>query len=304
MEKQEIEQTRIGGLGSSDAKMVARIGRTGIISDAAKKRIAIMLGIDEQIQFSTAATDKGNQIEDLMFEEMQALNKAIVSNPYHKNIELSEHLGFDVFNHIDMELLTSGGTATAWECKATKDTINETEKKYIEQLQWHILIGESKFPSYILYLLHYNTNDEGNFDLSNAEQKRIFPDKTIQSEILTGLQIISEAIKDFKYEKKEELMAYDLPDSIQLQLEAITAKMQAIQAYQDEVDAFKDTMLTLMQNNGVKSIKNDFFNLTVVSESVSIGFDKDKLKKDLPEVYEKYNTKRTNKKSYLKVTIK
>jgi len=77
----EIEQTRIGGLGSSDAKMVARIGRTGVISDTAKKRIAIMLELDEQIKFSTAATEMGHQVEDWIYEEMKALNESVVSNP-------------------------------------------------------------------------------------------------------------------------------------------------------------------------------------------------------------------------------
>ena len=60
--KNEILETRIGGLGSSDAKMCAKIGRNGVIGVSDRKRIAIMLGLDEQRQFTSAATEHGNFI--------------------------------------------------------------------------------------------------------------------------------------------------------------------------------------------------------------------------------------------------
>jgi hypothetical protein len=61
--KNEIINTRVGGLGSSDAKMVAGIGERGFLNHADSKRIAIMLGMAEQRQFSTKAIETGNIIE-------------------------------------------------------------------------------------------------------------------------------------------------------------------------------------------------------------------------------------------------
>jgi len=200
--------------------------------------------------------------------------------------------------------ITSTKIIQGFECKATIKTAEETLKDYQDQLQWHYLIGRSITPAYILCLIHYNTAIEGEFDLNNCTVTPVEIDKTIQSEILTGLQIISEAIKDFQYEKKDELMAYDLPESVQLQIEALTEKMNTVAKMNAEVEEFKEKMIKLMQENNVKSIKNEYFNMTVVNESVAIGFDKDRLKKDLPEVYEKYNTKKSNKKAFIKITLK
>jgi len=43
--------------------MVTKIGKTKTLSDPDRQRLAIMLGKDEKRQFSTKATDFGNQIE-------------------------------------------------------------------------------------------------------------------------------------------------------------------------------------------------------------------------------------------------
>ena len=54
--KDNIIATRVGSLGSSDAKMVAKIGRVGKLAYADKERLAVLTGQKEQHDFSNAAT--------------------------------------------------------------------------------------------------------------------------------------------------------------------------------------------------------------------------------------------------------
>ncbi len=101
--KQDIIATRMGGLGSSDAKMVEKVGKIGKLAYADKERIAEMLGIIERRQFSTSATALGDLIENQMYEIVKELYPDAVSNPYYKS-KLSEEYGYDIFNHIDYEV--------------------------------------------------------------------------------------------------------------------------------------------------------------------------------------------------------
>ena len=64
---QEIEATRIGGFGGSDAKLFYKIGLKGIesLSNTDKKRIRVAKGIDERKSISdTPAMAKGRAFED------------------------------------------------------------------------------------------------------------------------------------------------------------------------------------------------------------------------------------------------
>ena len=307
MDKTDTIQTRTGGLGSSDAKMIAQIGRNGSIPESSRKRIAIMLGLDEQVQFSTKATENGNFIEDCIFEELKKSYPEAVSNPYYESSILSKKYGFKVFNHIDFEVVKND-TLYWFENKATNhETTDSVILDYCDQLGFHYMLGIEKAKElklkFILFVSHYKTETkELVFNAENMEIKAFTPYS--QAELYNGLQIISEAIEDFQYEKKEEFQVSDLPEVWQNEIMEVSIILRQIDDQKKKVDSFKERILEIMQDGNVKSIKNDFFNLTYVAPTTSILFDKDKLKSDLPEVFEKYNTKKTNKKAFLKLTLK
>lgn len=308
MEKNEIIQKRVGGLGSSDAKMVARIGRNGQLNDADNQRIAIMLGLEEKKQFSTQATEFGDIIENKIFEIIKEKYPKVVSNPFYKSEELSGKYGFDIFNHIDYSIETPN--KLIWiECKATKKGVIHTAEEYKEQLAWHKMLLQDKAlkrqKTPILMLAHYQVEDYDFFDASKFTLQEVSTIMVLpESKIFEkGLEIIASAIQNFEYEPREELYAENLPLSVQNKLAVIRECFLQIDEHQKKIDAFKNTMLKLMKENNVKSIKNDFFNLTFVPESKSIVFDKKAFEKENPELSKKYQ-KEQIRKEYLTIKIK
>lgn len=304
---EEIIKTRVGGLGSSDAKMVAKIGRNGVISQSDKKRIAIMLGLDEQKQFTSVATEHGNFIENSIYQLLSSKYNNAVSNPYTKHDELSERYGFDIFNHIDFEVKTD--KKLLWfECKATNKSIDETEQDYFEQLHWHSVIGNNKAKSlgleFELYLVHYlDVEKEFIFDSQNFEIKKV--DLHFEQGIISkGLQIISDAIKNgFEYEKQSELYLSDLPQIWQNEAYEIQQILLRQKDEEQKIEKFKDRLKEIMSANNVKSINNDFFSITYVAETVSTKLDSKKIKAEQPDIFEKY-AKQSPVKSSIRLTIK
>ena len=306
MEKENIIQTRTGGLGSSDAKMVAKIGRNGCIGESDKKRIAIMLGLEEQKQFSTTSTEYGNYIENCIFEFLKSGYKNAVSNPYTKSEKLSKKYGFGIFNHIDFEV--ESNTCLSWfECKAVNHDSDQTMHDYFEQFQWHYYLGLEKAKSlnksFSLNLVHYQTEDkDSEFDSSrikivpflNCPHLDIF---------VQGFEIISESIKDFHYEKSDEFQVSDLPLVWQNECEQIRQILIRQKEEEQKVENFKEQLKEIMQQNNIKSIKNDFFGVIFVAETVSTKLDSKKLKSEMPEVFEKYS-KQSKVKSSIRLTIK
>jgi hypothetical protein len=117
-----------------------------------------------------------------------------------------------------------------------------------------------------------------------------------------GMAYIANAIPDFKYQQPEEIEAYDLPAETQEALVALKQKIDTIKAYEKEIDDFKVAIKEQMEEHGIKSIKCDAFRITYVGESEKTSFDSSAFKKDNPEMYAQYYTKKSVTKAY--VTIK
>jgi len=301
MNKEEIIQTRTGGLGSSDAKMVGKIGKNGGLSDADRQRIAIMLGLEQKKEFRSIPTDYGNFIEEKVFEIIKEKYTNAVSNPYFKSEISSKKYGFNIFNHIDYEV--ESNDMLIWiENKATKDSFDETLISYSEQLSWHnMLLNEKaeligKFP--VLMLSHYKVDEYSEvFIPENFRIKKIDVLHN-RSFFENGFEVISEAIKDFKYEPKEELYAESLPAPINEKMQQIAMCIIELKKAEKQIDDFKERMKGLMSDNNVKSIANDFFKITLVGETITSSFDKKSFENEYPEIAKKF-TKQVNKQSYI-----
>lgn len=305
MDKQNIIQTRTTGLGSSDAKIVATVGKTGQLNETAKKRIAQMLGLIEREDVTTYAMQKGNEIEDAIFESIKQAYPQAVSNPYYKSETLSKSYGFDIFNHIDIENIFDD--MTVWvEIKATIDTVDETFEKYADQLAWHAMILEStaKTKYFYLHLIHYDTSD-GNTEF-NAEKisNRLIKNEDLRwniTYILRGLKIISESIPNFKYEVGES--ESNLPAEITQFLPKLANFLQQVNEYEEKAKELKERLKNAMFENSIKSIDNEFFKCTFTPETVQSRFDSTQFKKDYPELYAKY-LKNSNVSSQIRITLK
>ena len=70
--KDDIRATRIGCLGSSDAKILAQIAALGYVPKSACKRLAIVKGLIPQTDIpETDAIRTGNEIENKIFEYLK-----------------------------------------------------------------------------------------------------------------------------------------------------------------------------------------------------------------------------------------
>lgn len=307
--KDEIIATRKKGFGSSDAKMIAKIGRLESVSESDNRRIAEMLGLTERLQFSTKSTELGNEIENHVFELIKNKFPNTVSNLFYQSEELTNKYGFGVFNHIDYECETK--SFLVWiENKATKKDINQTIDEYATQLAWHSeLLKEKakklgKFPK--LFVSHYQTEVTECFSAENFNILEIdINGFEIETEnIHKGLSHISELLKsDFEYKPSDELYANNLPVSVQEKIKTIHNAFNQINEANKLIEDFKETMLDLMVKNNVKSIKNDFFSITLIKKTVGSSFDRKTFEKEHPELAKKYE-KKTNRKSYVIIKTK
>lgn len=309
--KENIVNTRKGGLGSSDAAMVLHVANTAKISESANQRIAVMLGIIEKPDFHrNHAMVMGDEIEMKVFADYKDMFPNAVSNPLYVSGALSAEYGFNVLNHIDIEV--ENEDEVIWfECKASKLETADVLRTYEPQFAWHwLLLDErakqlNKTPR--LFVLHYPTIgllDASGYDvelLRQVEVKRSSYAADIDM-LKAGLAYIANALPTFEYKQPEEIEAFDLPAETQEALVALKQKIDTIKAYEAEIDDFKAAIKEQMEAHGIKSIKCEAFRITYVGESEKTSFDSARFKKDKPDVYAEYMTKKSVTKSY--VTIK
>ena len=103
------------------------------------------------------------------------------------------------------------------------------------------------------------------------------------------------------YEEGFELQAFEsaVPDAIRV-ITDITLKKKALE---DEEKTMKEKLLAAMETYGVKKFENEHFSITYVAPTTRSTIDSAKLKKDLPDVAEKYS-KTSNVKASVRIGVK
>lgn len=290
--KDNIIATRVGSLGSSDAKMVAKIGRVGKLAYADKERLAVLTGQAEQHDFSNAATRNGDYIEQEIFKEIAAKWPEAKSNPLCVSTELSTS-HFDAINHIDIESV-QGEYLVWYEVKASKYSTAQVKAEYEEQLKWHYcLLRERADLMHLtpaLILVHYLVEDyDAPYDPARVTMVPVSFKGDYMADIKKGLEVIdAELAGGFVWQPREELDATDLPETLQNKLAYITDRLREAAAIQAEVDAFKGGLLEACLARGIKSIKAEGWSAIVKEGYVSTRLNSSKLKADHPDLYEEY----------------
>ncbi len=304
--KQEIINTRVGGLGSSDAKMVVGIAERGQLNYADKERIAVMLGLAEKRQITSKAIELGNIIEDAVFEVFKTqFGENITSNPrYTMDIPT---ISYRVSNHIDFEISTPD--ELIWiEHKSTIHGINQALDSYKHQLAWHTMLGQDKAQAegkkFHLMLSHYDTNEfDGEFNADKLSIVAVPANRHYIDKIAQGLLIINEALPTFEWQPNEGILhASSLPAEINDKCEMMATHLRKIKELTEQVDVFKARMCELMVANNVKSIVTDAFTITLTEQSVSTTFDKSKFAKEHPDMVAQYE-KKSIRKPYVTIKI-
>ena len=322
--KLEIEQTRIGCLGSSDAKMVAMIQNLGNVPKSCYERLAIVKGLRPQKDhIGTDAMRMGDRIENEIYAYLTANGKPYQSNPMweskkysRKNVKAISHPDF-VLKDDDAKILY------VYEVKASKYPTTQVRQEYKCQLYWHYQFALEKIKEFDdkqwrtkVFLVHYDTSNIDDFYQHEFEVSRL----TIQEvrfhspsfDISRGMDIIDEFLDEFtEYYEEDEVDANMLPEKVYEQFVAVCDTMKKMKEMESSIDAFKKRVYEFMQEKGIKGIKNEEFSITRVDPTESVSFDYkaflDDYAKDHPTkcraLKRKYE-KRTQRRGYASIKVK
>ena len=297
--KEDIQNTRKGCLGGSDANMLAQIASVGYVPKSAYKRMAVVNGLIENKDITTRVMAFGDFIEQSIYENLSANNQNCQSNPLWISGKYSKE-GCKLICHPDFVLYDEESKVMKiYECKATRFTPKQTKETYRNQMfiEWtlgnEIVKAKGDGWRVELYLCHYDTsnvNIEDDFvfkpELMSIHKMRI-SDNTF--DIMKAMEIASEFLSSFDYyTEDEEIDSEYLPEKVKNEFDTVTGILAEIKEREVKVDEFKRKLCDFMQEKGIKSIKNEAWNITLVGATESVSFDD---KKFLAELKEKHPRK-------------
>lgn len=294
--QREIEQSRVGGFGGSDARMFYKIGLNGLsaLSNTDKIRIRVAKGIDEYKPImQTEAMQKGHDFEDWFAEEYSTfLSKFIREHRVEPKNGLA--VNFDTFAHADLYNI-KGKWAVELKCVSNVDTVQDD---YMAQLQWYYMLG-CREVGLIACDSRFDDFEDGLQDPIEVEQNQNYIDT-----LKHGIKLLDDNWDALDLNIGDEWDEIDLFPSEQKEVQLMTSYLQQIKAMEAQIEESKAKLLEMMTESGVKSIKSDAYNITVVPPGTTSRFDKKKLLKDHPEINEADYTATSERKAYLKITLK
>lgn len=293
---QEIRQTRVGGLGGSDAAILMKIGERGLsaLTTTDSKRIAIMLGLCEQTDWGgNAYTNAGHMFEDYA-ENVLPFNASYKREEF---IERKLARNFKTFAHADFtERNDENGLErlTVVECKFVQGTTANTISKYYAQLQWYYLLGADAV------VLYHGTGTVDPFEVLECEMMQVERDETAIKILLNGIKILDEAIQDgWKPEFVEKIQIECVPEMVQVAFvrwQAIQAEKKELETKENEVKAIIKEYLEYFNFTGIVAQGDVKHQVIYKRGGTNLSFDSAKFLAehpgfDRPEYYKKTTTK-------------
>lgn len=279
--EQEIKQTRVGGLGGSDAEMLARIGRNGLsaLSATDAKRLGIMLGLVEQDNWGgNAYTNAGHAFED--WAEKAIPNGVTVTMQREELLEQPLARNFRTFAHADFTVSLQGSKDKGViECKYVQKTTDEVEKTYAAQLQWYYIMGATNVS------LFHGCGSVEPFKVEDTAVRLIERDEELIETILAGIKTLDEAIADgWKPVAPDKVHVDDTTTPVR----DAFATLQRIKREREQLDEqeaqAKAVLLSYMQDFTCNGITDDLGNqVTLTKESKARTFDSAKFLKEHAE---------------------
>jgi hypothetical protein len=296
LHQQKIEKSRVGGFGGSDAKMFYKIGLNGLsaLSNTDKLRIRVAKGIDDYKPImQTEAMQKGHDFEDWFAEEF---SEAMIGTTREYRVEPDVKMArnFNVFAHADFYSIED---RRAIELKCVSD-VDAVQEDYMAQLQWYFMLGCS-----MVGLIVCDSKVD-NFGDGLQEPAEVEKSKHYIEVLRHGIKLLDDNWDDLDLKIGDEWDESDLFPSEQREVQLMTSYLQQIKSMEAQIEESKAKLFNMMTESGVKSIKSDAYNITVVPPGTTSRFDKKKLLKDHPEINEADYTATSERKAYLKITLK
>lgn len=284
--KDNIKQTRLNSLGSSDAKMLATIAAQGVVPKSAYKRLAVCKGLIEQTDIPyTDAVRFGDETEQAIFEYLSQSNEGYESNPLWVSKTYSRKWA-KCISHPDITRKDDKTkTLFVYEIKASRYTTEQVRQEYKFQLFHHWLLAKEKVKEYgkdwkiQLYLVHYQT--EG-LDLSQPQEfnvdrlaiKRVRFGGAPLFDLNKAMDIVSDFLETFDfYSEGEEIQSEYLPEKVRQEFDAISTVLAEIKEREQKVSDFKQKLFQFMSEKDIKSIKSDLWSITRVDPTESVSVD-------------------------------
>ena len=279
----EILSTRVGGLGGSDARLVASIANKGIdnLSATNAMRLAVMLGMTPPVSIPvTPAMAAGHLFEDY-YEKCSDFG---IAETYIREEYLQYQGGltnFKAFAHADFTCHYDDGF-DVYELKFVNGkSIDEVAQTYYWQLQWYYMLGADK-----VFLVH----GIGNVDPFKVKGVQLLPidkDEVAIETLKKGLQILDDAIASgwlptLRTEEKAE-------DTILLD---DINEMESLLRQKEEIDSkiatIKERLMEYMMISGVDKIQCPQGNLSYSKPTITRTIDSKRLKAEHKDIYDAY----------------
>ena len=301
----EIETSRVGGFGGSDAALFLRIAKKGGVdglSNTDLYRIAVAMGIKPYVPVSpTEAMQNGHIFED-SYEKM--LKDSGITT-YEREVKLVAECqpeNFRIFAHADF--IINGKTynkpvkkfVIVHECKFIQDeekTADDVAETYKAQLQWYYMLNVE----YVDLIRGY-----GDPTHPSTQDLIIDEDEEIINQLKEGIRLLDEAISDGWVPEIEEEYAAAMSEKMQ----SIIADYERLKfeksAIDDKLEELQKQIIEYMSIGNVAKINGTLGTISRTADSVVESFDSKKFEKENPEIYRNYIKKSTRKGS-LRYTI-
>lgn len=314
--KNDIINSRIGSLGSSDGKVLAAIAKNGCVQRGQVERLAIAKGLYERPNITNLAMQYGDFIENMIYDSLVQVDERWESNKCFRSQKYGRE-GLGLLVHIDFSLFDDSRDKPLllWvECKATTTDIEQTYKDYKEQLYVEYVLGkelaEQLGADFKLELCHYDASvmfeDESQlqfaFDPDKISRKKVIFKKPV-FDIASGMDIAAQYVSEMTEYKREEIDWDYLPAEVQEQMKQVNNILVSIKEKQDSIEEFKSRFYDFLCKNEIKSVKTPYFTISRVDEAISMQFDKVKFASEHPELVAEYQ-KEVKKKGYVLIKTK
>ena len=300
--QKEIESTRVGGFGGSDAAMFLRIAKKGGVEELSNTdlyRIAVAMGIKPYVPVSpTEAMNNGHIFEDsyarMLKDSIWAVDREV------KLVAECQPANFRIFAHADFVI--NGKSAVkkfliVHECKFIQDeekTVDVVAETYKAQLQWYYMLGVVEYVDLI--------RGYGDPEYPSTQSLIIDKDEEIIDSLKLGIRLLDEAISDGWVPEIEEEYASAMSEKMQ----NIIADYERLKFQKSTIDQKLEELQKLiveyMTIGNVAKINGTLGTISRTADSVVESFDSKKFEKENPELYRNYIKKSTRKGS-LRYTI-
>lgn len=292
----EIQYTRVGGFGGSDAALFLRIAKKGGVeglSNTDLYRIAVAMGIKPYAPVPvTEAMQNGHIFEDSYARMLNNNGK-----PFEREVKLiaeCQPANFHIFAHADFVFQEKiykkkNKIVLVHECKFIADEekpADDVAETYKAQLQWYYMLGVE----YVNLIRGY-----GDPEHPHTQNLAIDEDEDIIDNLKLGIRLLDEAISDGWIPEIEEEFACVMSEKMQ----NIIAEYERLKfektAIDEKLDELQKHIVEYMTIGNVAKINATLGTISRTADSVVESFDSKKFEKENPDVYKQYLKKSTRK---------